>query len=247
MGDRFIEVDPLGQRHIQVDLLRVAGGGRRSSWLAEVAPLAVHSERGPQEIRQHLRRELLGADVANRLSLPEGRQHGLAAGFDGYVAGALAAGRFRRDLLDRLDVAVIEVPPLRARLEDVADLAPLFTRRCAVEYARPGVTLAAEAVPFPIPKAGLECLWNHLLRYRNDTILRTYASVAPTPGGQYTVIQIREQILIPYSVQGSTVATINNKVLLFLQEVIAPARLAGQILLVHETLDQIKEPRQAWT
>ncbi len=36
-------------------------------------------------------------------------------------------------------------------------------------------------------------------------------------------------------------------VLLFLQEVIAPARLAGQILLVHETLDQIKEPRKAWT
>ena len=110
-----------------------------------------------------------------------------------------------------------------------------------------GVLNAAESVPFPIPKAGLECIWNHLLRYRNDTILRTYASVAPTPGGQYTVIQIREKILFPYSVEGATVDTINNQVLLFLQEVIAPARLAGQILLVHETLDQIKEPRKAWT
>ena len=58
---------------------------------------------------------------------------------------------------------------------------------------------------------------------------------------------IREQILFPYSEPGATVDTINNRLLLFLQEVIAPARLAGQILLVHETLDQIKEPRQAWT
>jgi len=110
-----------------------------------------------------------------------------------------------------------------------------------------GVLNAAESIPFPIPKEGLDCIWNHLLRFRNDTILREYASVAPTPGGQYTVITVKEQILFPYSVEGATVETINNRVLLFLQEVIAPARLAGQILLVHETLDQIKEPRKAWT
>jgi len=110
-----------------------------------------------------------------------------------------------------------------------------------------GVPHAAESIPFPIPKEGLECIWNHLMRFRNDTILRTYASIAPTPGGQYTAITIREKILLPYSVEGATVETINNRILLFLQEVIAPARLAGQILLVHETLDQIKESRKAWT
>jgi len=26
----------------------------------------------------------------------------------------------------------------------------------------------------------------------------------------------------------------------------APSRLAGNILLVHETLNQVKQPRQAW-
>ena len=110
-----------------------------------------------------------------------------------------------------------------------------------------GVLNAAESIPFPIPKEGLECIWNHLMRFRNDTILREYASVAPTPGGQYTVITVKEQIMLPYSAQGATVDTINNRLILFLQEVMAPARLAGQILLVHETLDQIKEPRKAWT
>ncbi len=34
--------------------------------------------------------------------------------------------------------------------------------------------------------------------------------------------------------------------LYFIQETIAPARLAGEILLVHETLDQSKENRRAW-
>ncbi len=110
-----------------------------------------------------------------------------------------------------------------------------------------GVLNSAESVPFPIPKHGLECMWNHLTRYRGATLFRTYASVAPTPGGQYTIITVREQIMIPYSAEGATIDTIENKLLLFLQEVIAPARLAGQILLVHETLDQVKEPRKAWT
>jgi Protein of unknown function (DUF1329) len=110
-----------------------------------------------------------------------------------------------------------------------------------------GVRNAAESVPFPIPKEGLEVIWNHLMRFRNDTVLREYASIAPTAGGEYTVVTVKEQILFPYSAQGATVDTINNILIYFLQEVTAPSRLAGQILLVHETLDQIKEPRRAWT
>jgi hypothetical protein len=38
-----------------------------------------------------------------------------------------------------------------------------------------------------------------------------------------------------------------NKLAFFLQTVTGPARLAGQILLVDETVDQVKEPRSAWT
>jgi hypothetical protein len=43
-----------------------------------------------------------------------------------------------------------------------------------------------------------------------------------------------------------TEQTLGNKIFFFKQEVLAPARLAGGILLVHETLDQVKEPRSAW-
>jgi len=38
-----------------------------------------------------------------------------------------------------------------------------------------------------------------------------------------------------------------NKIINFVQATTAPARLAGQILLVHDTIDQTKDPRSAWT
>ena len=43
-----------------------------------------------------------------------------------------------------------------------------------------------------------------------------------------------------------TEAALDNVITFFIQETMAPARLAGEILLVHETLDQSKENRRAW-
>ncbi len=39
----------------------------------------------------------------------------------------------------------------------------------------------------------------------------------------------------------------DNILFYFVQEVTAPARLTGNILLVHESMNQITQPRQAWT
>ena len=43
-----------------------------------------------------------------------------------------------------------------------------------------------------------------------------------------------------------TEASLDNVIIYFIQETVAPARYAGEILLVHETLDQSKENRRAW-
>jgi hypothetical protein len=40
---------------------------------------------------------------------------------------------------------------------------------------------------------------------------------------------------------------VENRLANFLQTVTATARLAGQILLIHEPVDQVKQPREAWT
>ncbi len=68
----------------------------------------------------------------------------------------------------------------------------------------------------------------------------------PTRGGQYTPVQFDEETYLLYSLPNMTPEKLNNRILLFKQTVTAPARLAGGILLVHESLDQVKQPRDAW-
>jgi len=49
----------------------------------------------------------------------------------------IAAGRFREDLLYRLNTVVIRLPPLRDRLDDVAALAAHFLPYYAARYRKP--------------------------------------------------------------------------------------------------------------
>lgn len=110
-----------------------------------------------------------------------------------------------------------------------------------------GVQGAIIGVPFPLPKNGQEVMWNFLLRFRSVSAIRHISQAAPTRGGIYTLVNFEENFLFNYCVPGMTEAKLNNTVFYFKQQVKAPARLAGYILLVHETLDQVKEPRRAWT
>lgn len=109
-----------------------------------------------------------------------------------------------------------------------------------------GVTGAINGIPFPIPKNGHHVIWNHLLRYRADSAARTIGQAAPTRSGKYTLVQFRDEFYMLYSMAGKTEADLNNRILYFRQEVMAPARLAGGILLVGESLNQVKEHRNAW-
>ncbi len=110
-----------------------------------------------------------------------------------------------------------------------------------------GVEDAIIGVPFPIPANGHEVIWNHLLRYRGETAARWIAQAVPTRSGRYTLVKFEDEFDILYSKPGATFEGLNNVILYFKQKVIAPARLAGFILLAHETLNQVKQPRNAWT
>lgn len=55
---------------------------------------------------------------------------------------AVQSGKFREDLLYRLRVVPIAIPPLRERHEDIRTLAKYFVNRYAGELAEPEVTLA---------------------------------------------------------------------------------------------------------
>jgi len=101
-------------------------------------------------------------------------------------------------------------------------------------------------VPFPIPTQGLEVMWNHLTRYRGIAATRHIGQAAPTRGGSYTLVQFEDEFLFNYARPGLTSAQLENILVYYKQAVVAPARQAGTILLAHETLDQVKEKRNAW-
>ena len=125
------------------------------------------------------------------------------------------------------------------------------TRRVAatarLEDGGNGVGGAVIGIPFPVPANGLEAVWNHLLRYRGETVQCVIGQAAVTAGGDYTLVQFDIDAEVRYSLPDMTEDELDNAMLYFKQKVLAPARLAGDILLVHETMNQVREQRRAWT
>ncbi|MGH8482250.1 MAG: DUF1329 domain-containing protein [Nevskiaceae bacterium] len=101
-------------------------------------------------------------------------------------------------------------------------------------------------IPFPIPQNGQEVMWNHKLRYRGQGGRRINVQAAVTENGAYNLSKLREDFRIAYSAKNIKPEDLNNVSIFFLQVVTDPPRLAGTITLVHETMDQVKEPRRAW-
>ena len=109
-----------------------------------------------------------------------------------------------------------------------------------------GVSGAIRGIPFPVPQSGIEVLWNHLLRYRGDAAVRRIGQAAPQRSGRYTMVEFEDEFWFNYARPDITADELENTTIYFKQAVLGPARLAGTILLAHETLDQIVEPRRAW-
>lgn len=99
---------------------------------------------------------------------------------------------------------------------------------------------------FPIPKNGVEVIWNHVTRYHGGNLRRTITQATPQSNGDFTVIRFKDEVAVPSLLSDLKPGSDDNVLNYFKQEVTAPARLAGNVLLVHETLDQVREPRKAW-
>jgi hypothetical protein len=102
------------------------------------------------------------------------------------------------------------------------------------------------SIPFPIPKNGVEPIWNHKLRYRDIGAARWNVQAAVTTSGDYTPVKITADVKFVYNNKDIKPTDYDNVSIYFLQIVRSPPRLAGTITLVHETMDQVKEPRRAW-
>ncbi|GAB2703107.1 DUF1329 domain-containing protein [Aliiglaciecola aliphaticivorans] len=102
-------------------------------------------------------------------------------------------------------------------------------------------------VPFPIPKNGAEIIWNHLTRYRGGAAERFLVTVPVQKDGSFTAVNMNDKLVWPdFLVSGRDAVKDDNVLFYYLQQITAPARLTGTALLLHETLDQVKEARRAW-
>ncbi len=99
-------------------------------------------------------------------------------------------------------------------------------------------------VPFPIPGSGVEVIWNHIARYRNESGLkRRYTQIPVQANGSFAEVLFEDESIPASRMPGNEYP---NRLFVFIQRVLAPARLEGDVLLVHENIDQVKEPRKAW-
>ncbi|MYL25522.1 MULTISPECIES: DUF1329 domain-containing protein [Halomonadaceae] len=102
------------------------------------------------------------------------------------------------------------------------------------------------AVPFPIPENGLQVIWNHTTRYRGGAVKRNVHQAVPQENGAFTPIHFDEEFAWRTSLQDYDPSEDSNVLFYFKQAIRSPSRLAGNVLLVHETINQVKEPRRAW-
>ena len=99
---------------------------------------------------------------------------------------------------------------------------------------------------FPIPQNGLEVVWNHITRYRGGNLKRNIVQATPQANGSFTIVRFEDEVAFPGNMPDLAPERASNALLFFKQRVTAPSRLAGNVLLVHDTLDQVAEPRMAW-
>ena len=111
-----------------------------------------------------------------------------------------------------------------------------------------GVAKAIMASPFPIPNNALEIVWNHTLRYRGFKLQREFTAIPVNQQGDFYQITVHDDAILRWSdPQYTSAEELDNISILYLLQTKAPARSAGFVVLVQESLNMAVEARKAWT
>ena len=109
-----------------------------------------------------------------------------------------------------------------------------------------GIGGTVHGFPFPIPKSGVEALWNHILRY-NTTGYRGYVNNAVVnPAGDYKVVRSYFELSIRYNRPETTLENFENKNVYIFLKVVAPPSSAGDAFLLHVPLDRARDNTGVW-
>jgi hypothetical protein len=122
------------------------------------------------------------------------------------------------------------------------------TAASVVLAGKGSVSGARVGPPFPIPKSGIEAIWNHNLRWRGARVSRSDGVAAVTRLGNYRLVLSEQTLGLPYAARQSDAfgKEYPNVLLAIKSKTIAPARIAGDGSLVIEPIDQTNDPRKSW-
>ena len=112
-----------------------------------------------------------------------------------------------------------------------------------------GLDNALPGIPFPIPQDGYEVIWNHLVRFQGVATNAKYDSFNVDAAGVLTLSTtgINWQQFPPYLPENNDKVMKGDDPYWYLkQEYLAPARRAGEILLVKDSINPLDQPRRAW-
>jgi hypothetical protein len=99
------------------------------------------------------------------------------------------------------------------------------------------------AVPFPIPKTAEEVMWNHLVQYHGLHFHIDYAAyLVDRNGRKIEAADLSENWEFPYWDPNSNDFAGYREIVTFN----GPPRMAGELLLVHETINPVEYPRKVW-
>ncbi|MBP6902231.1 MAG: DUF1329 domain-containing protein [Burkholderiaceae bacterium] len=113
-----------------------------------------------------------------------------------------------------------------------------------IEVANEGSSvlgIASSTVPFPVPSSGVEVIWNHAFRYRGATQVRHTTEFPVQANGSFTPVKRYEEVIF-----GNGMKDVANVLFYFRTTWQAPSSIAGEALLAHDFIDQVKQPRAAW-
>lgn len=156
----------------------------------------------------------------------------------------LAPGQI--EMLKRFPTFKMNVYPSRrtaAYPKGVYDLAKSEGMKTTLAEGGNGIlNMEKGTVPFPIPKSGLEVQWNHQARFYGGTWTRYNAEFPVQTNGSFTPVTRDETFAAPWAMEKGD----PNRLYYYLSKLTGPSNVAGDGILVHEPLDQVKEPRLAW-
>lgn len=114
-----------------------------------------------------------------------------------------------------------------------------------------GIEGAYGGIPFPIlsgsnTEQAMQAMWNHLTRWRGIHMTRTATELAVTQTGRKTPVTLRQELAFNYYDPEADANSLDNVLSYYLSTVTAPRQFAGGGILVHDPLNQVIEPRQAW-